>query len=394
MEIRMRKISEEFNDLMSRLAPAFASNPGFNNAKDYIKGLMGSIERKNGWQMAEYLGSTTPYSLQQFIYRGTYDADMLMNTGREYIVEHLGDEDGVCVLDETGFLKKGEKSCGVSRQYTGTAGKVENCQIGVFLTYASKKGHCPIDRRLYMPKEWTQDSKRMKEARVPEEVDFRTKPQLGLRMIKTATEAGVPYRWIVGDCVYGNNRVIREWCERNQKSYVLCLSGAEYIDDDEQYTSIKDILNNLPEEGWLRASCGNGTKGERIYDWYIKEVAPPREEGFSRWLLVRRNPLDYSDLQAHICFALNGTTTEKLIEVAGMRWTVESCFEEAKSEVGMDEYEFRSYDGWYRHITFSCLALALLTIISGQSLETIGFQDYNPSESSLDEFKKKRNLLV
>jgi SRSO17 transposase len=396
MEINTKETEAEFNKLMHMLGPVFASDPGFRNARNYIKGLLGPVERKNGWQMAEYLGESTPYALQQFIYRGKFDADAMRDVCRTYIAVNLGDEDGVMAIDESGFLKKGDKSCGVARQYSGTAGKVENCQIGVFLSYAGPKGHSPIDRRLYLPEEWIYDSKRLRKAGVPEGVDFRTKPQLALQMIKGATAAGVPYRWITGDCVYGDSRVIRGWLERNQKSYVLCLSRKEYINDGARYASIGSILASLPKEGWYKASCGEGSKGERVYDWHIKEIEPPGEEGFKRWLLVRRSLTDASELQTYICFASAETPPIKLITVAGTRWTIETCFEESKSEVGMDEYEFRSYDGWYKHITFACLALALLTVlsISIPSLETKSFQEYKPAGSSLEAFKKGRNLRV
>jgi len=396
MEIQKSETDREFNNLMYRLGPAFASDRGFKNAQDYIKGLISPVERKNGWQLSEYIGNSTPYAIQQFIYRGVYSADKIRDIGRGYVIEHLGDEDGILIIDESGFLKKGIKSCGVARQYSGTAGKVENCQVGVFLSYASPKGHCPIDRRLYLPDEWIHDSKRLREARVPEGVEFRTKPQLALQMIKEAAAAGVPHRWVTGDCVYGDSRIIRGWLERNQKSYVLCLSRKEYIYDGSQYTSVGNILTSLPSEGWFEASCGDGSKGERFYDWYITEIDPPREEGFKRWLLVRRSQTDSTDLQAYICFAPAETPTMKFITVAGSRWTIETCFEECKSEVGMDEYEFRSYDGWYRHITFAIIALALLTVLSVTipSLDTKRFQDYNPAGSSLEAFKKGRNLHV
>jgi SRSO17 transposase len=344
--------------------------------------------------MAEALGDKTPYAIQQFIYRGKFSADELRDAGRSYIVEYLGDEDGVLVGDESGFIKKGDKSCGVARQYSGTAGRVENCQVGVFLSYASAKGHSLIDRRLYLPETWANESKRRRAAGVPEEVEFRTKPQLALRMIKEATEAGVPYRWFTGDCVYGDNRVIRGWLERNRKSYVVCLSRKEYIDAGGKYASIHEILKSLPLDGWFEASCGTGSKGARIYDWHLMEVSQPREEGFKRWLLVRKSKTDPGDMQAYLCFARADTLPEKLIQVAGVRWTVESCFEESKTEVGMDEYEFRSYDGWYRHITFSIIALALLTVLSIKSLDGKRFQEHDPSGSSLDAFKKGRNLRV
>jgi len=394
MEINKREIDQEFNNLMQRLAPVFSRERAFINAQKYIKGLLGPVERKNGWQMAEYLGDKTPYAIQQFIYRGRFSADQMRDVGRSYVVDNIGDEDGVIVIDETGFLKQGKKSCGVKRQYSGTAGRVENCQIGVFLTYASNKGHCPIDRRLYLPIEWANDTKRRKEAGVPEEIDFRTKPQLALRMIKEATAAKVPYRWVTGDCVYGDNRVIRAWLERNQKNYVLSLSSKEYIDDGKQYESVGNILKTLPAGDWFEASCGDGSKGARVYDWQKIEIAPPRMAGFKRWLLVRRSQVDKSDMQAYICFAPEDTAGIELIQVAGTRWTVETCFKESKSEVGMDEYEFRSYDGWYKHITFACIALALLTVLSSHSLDTKSFQEHKPSSSSLEAFKKGRNLHV
>lgn len=392
MEIKKQEIDQEFNELMRRLGPVFVSDPTFRMAQKYIKGLMGPIERKNGWQIAEYLGDTTPYRLQQFIYRSIYETDAMRDIMRTYVTENIGEEDGIEVLDETGFLKQGTKSCGVARQYSGTAGRVENCQIGVFLTYASSKGHCPIDRRLYLPQVWAQDSQRRKEAGVPEEVEFRTKPQLALRMIKESTEAGVPFRWVTGDCVYGDNRVIREWLERNGKCYVLCVSSKEYINEVDEYVSVGSVLKSLPTEGWFEASCGDGSKGARVYDWLIREIASPWQEGFKRWLLVRRSQTDPSDLQAYICFAPDGTPKEKLITVAGTRWTVETCFKESKSEVGLDQYEFRSYNGWYRHITFACIALALLTVLSSRSLDTKSLQEHNPSNSSLEAFKKGRNL--
>jgi len=388
MEIDTQEINLEYCNLFYRLGPAFVSDPGFKNAQMYMQGLLGDAQRKNGWQLAEYLGETTPYAMQQFISRGVYDADKLRDIERTYIADNLGDEDGVMVVDETGFIKKGKKSCGVARQYSGTAGRVENCQIGVFLNYASKKGHCPIDRRLYMPEEWTTDSKRLWGAGVPEWVEFKTKPQLALRMIKEATEAGVPYRWVTGDSVYGNTRFLRDWLERKQKSYVLCVSRSEYIKADGLYASVGDILDSLPLEGWFEASCGDGTKGARVYDWYLKEIAPPWEEGFRRWLLVRRSQVDRNDLRAHICFAMAGTSKIKLIEVAGTRWTVEMGFEEGKQEVGMDEYEFRSYEGWYRHVTFACIALAFLTVLSSKSMDKKNYQDYDPSGSDLASFKK------
>jgi SRSO17 transposase len=392
MEIHVRDVEKELIGLMNRMANVFTCEPGFQNAQKYIKGLMGNAERKNSWQMAEYLGEATPYSVQQFLYRGRFSADKVRDVMREYTNDNLGDDDGVLVFDDTGFLKKGTKSCGVKRQYTGTAGRIENCQIGVFLTYASQKGHTPIDRRLYLPKEWIDDDERRKGAGIPEEIVFKTKPELALDMLKDATDFGILYSWAAGDCAYGDNRKIRSWLEEQQKSYVLCVSRKEYIEIGGENTAVDSILKNLPQEGWFTASCGNGSKGARLYDWMT--VNSIVTDDWKRVLLVRRSKTDPDDLQAYICFSKKDVTVQKFIEVAGIRWTVETCFEESKSQVGLDQYEVRSYDGWYKHITFACLALALLTVLSIHSLDGLSFQQHNPGVSSLEAFKKGRNLLV
>jgi SRSO17 transposase len=344
--------------------------------------------------MAEYLGETTPYSIQQFIYRGRFNADDLRNELREYVNENIGEENGIIVIDETGFLKQGKKSCGVQRQYSGTAGRIENCQIGVFLTYAGSKGHCIIDRRLYMPKEWMNDPDRCRKANVPESVEFITKPQIALEMIQEATAGNIRYTWVTGDCVYGDYTEIRTWLENNMKCYVMNISGKAYVWRGYKQESISSIIKSLPEEGWFEASCGDGSKGARIYDWIILPINPGCIEGFKRFLLIRRNKSNPDELQAYICFAPEDTPVKKFVEVAGSRWTVETCFKESKSEVGLDQYEVRSYDGWYKHITFACIAIALITVLSSRSFDTKTIQEHDPVSSSLDEFKKKRNLRV
>ena len=394
MDIKTETYKQDFNELMERFKGVFASSSGYNTAQNYIQGLLGSSERKNGWQLAEYLGESTPYAIQQFLFRGRYSADELRNIQRGYISEKLGDDDGILVVDETGFLKQGKKSCGVKRQYSGTAGRIENCQIGVFLTYSSPKGHCSIDRRLYMPEEWINDEQRRKSAGVPEDAVFQTKPQMALEMIQQATAADVPYTWVTGDCVYGDYRDIRAWLEENNKCYVMSVSGKEYVWQGFKQISIKNLLANLPSDGWFEASCGKGAKGERIYDWTIVDINPGTTEGYKRSVLVRRNKSTPDALRAYICFAPENTPSQKLLEVAGSRWTIEACFKEAKSEVGLDQYEVRSYDGWYKHITLACIALALLTVLSSQSLDAKTIQQHNPNSSSLDEFKKGRNLRV
>ena len=258
MEISNREISTEFNNLMLRFGPVYASEPGFQMGINYVRALLGKTARKNGWQMAEYMGETTPYAIQQFLYRGRFSADTMQNILRNYISEKLGEEDGVLVVDETGFLKQGKKSCGVKRQYSGTAGRIENCQIGVFLTYAGTKGHSPIDRRLYIPEDWCKDPERRKGAKIPESLTFQTKPQIALEMIQGATAAEFPYTWVTGDCVYGDYRGIRQWLEENGKCYVMSVSGKEYVWQGYKQNSIGNILKNLPESGWFEANCDDG----------------------------------------------------------------------------------------------------------------------------------------
>ena len=379
---------------MNKISQVVTNEAGFRNLQNYIRGLLGNAERKNGWQMSEYLGATTPYALQQFLYRGRFSADELRDRQREYVIETLGEEAGVLVIDETGFLKQGKHSCGVKRQYSGTAGRVENCQIGVFMSYAGSKGYCPIDRKLYMPQEWIEDPERRRKAGVPEDVVFQTKPQIALDMLKEATTAGVPYTWVAGDCVYGDYTNIRTWLESNHKCYVMCVSGKAHVWSGHKQYSVSSILKNLPDEGWFEASCGDGSKGARIYDWQTVEINPGATPGFERTLLIRRSKISPDKLRAYICFAPVVTAKEKLVEVAGCRWTVETCFKESKSEVGLDQYEVRSYDGWHKHVTLACIALAFLTVLSSRSLDTKTLQEHNPDSSSLEEFKKGRNLRV
>jgi SRSO17 transposase len=239
-----------------------------------------------------------------------------------------------------------------------------------------------------------QDKERLEEAGVPETVKFQTKPEMALEMVQKATEAGVPYQWVTGDCAYGDYTDIRQWLEKNDKCYVMCVSGKEYIWEGFRQVSIANVLKSLPADGWFEAGCGEGSKGERIFDWQAFEIeAFGRPEGWKRVMLVRRSKKDPTDLRAHICYAPVDITDEKLIEIAGSRWRVESSFQEAKSEVGMDQYEVRGYNGWYNHITFACIALALLSVLSSRSNDGKPVQQHDPGSSSLDEFKKNAKCL-
>lgn len=394
MELSKNEVLMEFEKLTTKMGTVFKNISGYQNMQKYIKGLLGSAERKNGWQISEYIGETSPYAMQQFLYRGSFCANKLRDKLISYTAENIGEEDGVIVIDETGFLKQGKHSCGVKRQYSGTAGRIENCQIGVFLTYSSTKGYNPIDRRLYIPQEWIGDPDRCKKAGVPENIEFKTKPQMALEMIKNATVAGMPYLWVAGDCVYGDYTNIRTWLENNGKYYVMNVSGKAHVWVGYEQLSVKRMLQNLSEEGWFEASCGDGSKGARLYEWLVIPINQGAIPGHERTLLVRRSKSDPNELRAYICFAPIDTSRQKLIEIVGQRWTIETCFKEGKSEVGLDQYEVRSYHGWYKHITLACIALAFLTVLSANSLDTKLMQQHSPMSDSLDEFKKGRNLLV
>jgi SRSO17 transposase len=386
------KLETAFDELIAQISNVFPGKQGCASAKKYLTGLLSQVEHKNNWQIAEALGETTPYKLQQFLYRGRFSTDKLKDHLQTYVNEKLGDPDGVLVVDETGFLKQGKRSCGVKRQYSGTAGRIENCQIGVFLTYTSQKGHTPIDRRLYIPQDWFDDPVRYQKAGIPKTVVFQTKPEMALEMIQNATSAGVSYTWVTGDCVYGDYRTIRMWLEEQRKCYVFCVSGKEYLQEEYRKVSVSSILKCLDDQSWFVASCGDGSKGDRVYDWQALEIELPVVEGWKRYLLVRRSRSD-GELRAYVCFAPKDVFVQKLVEVAGTRWTVECCFAESKSLVGLDQYEVQSYSGWYKHITFACLAHALLTVLSSCSLDAKTIAQYKPSScGSLAVFKKKRGL--
>jgi SRSO17 transposase len=345
-------------DIARRLAPYFARSESRQRASAYLQGLLSAAERKNSWQMAEVCGEATPYGFQYVLNRADWDADAVRDALRTYVIQHLADPNGVLVLDETGFVNKGRHSAGVARQYTGTVGKVENGQIGVFLGYASVLGQVLLDRELYLPAAWTQDRERCRQAGIPEDRGFATKPQLA-----RAFAAGVPATWVTGDCVYGDDRRLRLWLEARPQAYVLAVSGKAYVWVRGQHRQVKTILATLPGASWTRLSAGDGAKGPRWYDWRWLPLAKPSEPGWRRWLLVRRRVSTPTELQAYEVFAPQATTLEAAVRVAGSRWTIESGFEAAKGEVGLDHYEVRSWTGWYRHITLVMWALALLTVM-------------------------------
>ena len=339
-------------------------------ARAYIRGLLSPAERKNGWQLAEMMGQSTPYKVQQFLYRSRWSAAEMRDDLQAYVKAHLGSEDGVLVVDETGFLKKGAKSAGVQRQYSGTAGRIENAQIGVFLGYASAKGYTLIDRQLYLPEEWIKDRERCAAAGIPESVSFQSKPKMGLAMIQRALANGMPVRWVTGDSVYGDYRGLRLWLEQAGIGYVMAVSRKEYMWQGWSQQRVNTLLATLPTEGWTRLSAGAGSKGPRDYEWLLLRVNDPPHLGWHRALLVRRSLSDPTALTAYACGMPQDTPLATLVQIAGTRWTIEAAFERAKGEVGLDHYEVRSWQGWYRHITLACFALAFLTVLRASLLPT------------------------
>jgi SRSO17 transposase len=363
--------AEGLDAVHARVAPRFARAEPRRRALAYLRGLLSPVERKNGWQLAEQAGEATPDGIQHLLARADWDADQVRDDLRAYVVEHLGDERAVLVLDETGFLKKGTKSVGVQRQYSGTAGRIENCQIGVFLAYASAQGRTFLDRELYLPKEWATDTARREEAAVPATVEFRTKPQLARAMLERALDAGVPFAWVTGDEIYGGDRRLRLWLEEHQVPHVLAVKSTEPLWTRTSWRQVaaKTLAAGIADMEWERLSAGEGAKGPRVYDWARVPIRALPEPGWDYWLLVRRSLVDPTDLAYYVCFGPVGTPLAELVRVAGTRWAIEESFESAKGEVGLDHYEVRRWPGWYRHITLALLAHAYLTVTRAAAVE-------------------------
>jgi SRSO17 transposase len=354
--------AEGLEAMAERIRGRFPRSEPRTRALAYLRGLISPVERKNGWQLAEEAGDATPYGVQHLLGRAEWSADEVRDDLRSYVVEHLGTESAVLVVDETGFLKKGTRSAGVQRQYSGTAGRIENCQIGVFLAYATDEARTLIDRELYLPQEWTEEAERRGEAGVPEEAKFSTKPQLARMMIERAVKAGVPFRWVTGDEVYGNNRRLRLWLEEKDIFHVMAVGVDQHVWFGMKQQRIKSIIGKIPEDAWQLLSCGSGAKGERVYQWALAPLLSISLEERQRWLLVRRKVDEPAEMAFYLVFASTETTLEEMVRVAGTRWAIEECFETAKGEVGLDQYEVRSWHGWYRHITLAMLAHAYLTV--------------------------------
>ncbi len=350
------------------IGPRFARSEPRERVLAYVHGLLAPLERKNGWTLAEEAGEATPDGMQRLLTGADWDADAVRDDVRGYVVTHLGRADAVLVVDETGFLKKGTKSAGVARQYTGTAGRIENAQVGVFLAYAAAGARTLLDRELYLPKAWTEDRDRCREAGVPDEVGFATKPELAIGMLTRALDAGVPAAWVSADEVYGQHSGLRRYLEERAMPYVLAVPTSQRVlpagDRTRQLGECRadTLIAALPGQAWRTLSAGDGAKGPRRYAWTRAEIRPWHEPGQQFWVLARRSLTDPADRAHYLCFGRPGTTMRELVRVAGARWAIEETFQTAKGEVGLDQYQVRRYDSWYRHITLTMLSHAFLTV--------------------------------
>ncbi|MFF2411456.1 IS701 family transposase [Streptomyces sp. NPDC058092] len=365
-------------EVHERFVHRFQRSEPRESALAYMHGLVSSLERKNAWTVAERAGHDRPDRLQRLLNTCDWDADEVRDDVREFVVGRLGDRQAVLIVDDTGFLKKGVRSAGVQRQYTGTAGRVENSQVGTFLAYATNAGHTLIDRELYLPASWTDDRERCRAAAIPDEVAFATKIDHAKAMIERALAARVPFAWLTADEAYGQVKGLRYWLEQRGVFHVLATRRTDTVVTSSRMDHpVDELVAGLPRQAWKRRSCGRGAHGERVYDWARAPIRPWREEGVEHWVLARRSITDPTEIAYYVCFAPEGTALNTLLTVAGRRWTIEECFQTAKNECGLDHYQVRKYHAWYRHITLAMAAHAYLTTVRVEELKK---GDQNPEK--------------
>ncbi len=355
-------------DLLVRIGSHFGRAEVRKRVGRYLQGLLAEVPRKNGWQLAEALGEANAHGVQRLLEEADWDEEAVRDEVRTYVIEQVGEPAGSLVVDETGFIKKGKQSAGVARQYSGTAGRRENSQVGVFLSYASSKGAAFIDRALYLPEEWTQDRVRCRQAGIPDEVEFATKGQLAQQLLARAFAAGVPAEWVVGDTVYGYDE-LRLWLEQQQKNYVLAVPETHQVWVQGHPQPVGLLAALLPEEAWVVLSAGEGSKGPRLYAWAWLQL-PDQTEAASqraRWVLIRRSLSDRSERAYYRGYGPATTTLAQVVLVAGSRWKIEEGYEQAKGQVGLDQYEVRTWRAWYRYMTLALGAYAALVGMQAQA---------------------------
>jgi SRSO17 transposase len=372
----------------ARLAPHFPNPAAAATAAAYLQSLLSQVARKNSWQLAEAAGRDNPYGFQHLLGRAQWDAEAVRDAQRQGVLEGLGQEDAVLAIDESGVVKQGTKSAGVARQYCGASGKIDNCQVGVFLSWQTAKGHALIDRALYLPREWTEDPARCRAAGIPGGVSFATKPELARRMVEQALEAGARPAWVVADAVYGADSKLRFFLEARDQPYVVAVSSQQSVWGAFGEQRVKTLAAQLPAEAWQRLKVGAGTKEPRLFEWAAVPINHPYDpRRWQRWLLLRRSCKDPEELAFYLAFGPAGTPLEVLARAAGRRWAVEEAFAQGKGEVGLDEYEVRSWVGWHRHMTLAMAALGLLVLTRARLFS----RPASPGPT-MAAFKKKRGL--
>lgn len=360
--------ADGLDEIRELIGPRFARSEPRENAVDYLRGLLSGAERKNSWTLSEQAGQAVPDRMQRLLSTTDWDPDAVRDDLRSYVVEHLGAAEGVLIVDETGFLKKGKRSAGVARQYSGTAGRIENSQIGVFLTYSSPAGRTFLDRELYLPKVWTDDRERCGAGGVPADREFKTKPELAMDMLARALDAGVPARWVTGDAVYGQYYKLRKALEDRGVFYVLAVPMNQRVIAKKTASvpgcesRADDLITALPATAWRTRSAGHGSKGDRRYGWARARINGGRDPDAEYWLLARRSLTDPTDIAYYLSHGPKRVSLAELAQAAGARWAIEESFQTSKGQTGLDHYQVRQYTGWYRHITLSMLAHAFLTV--------------------------------
>jgi SRSO17 transposase len=393
-EAELNEWAEDFEAFQARFAPIFGRKEPRQQAQKYVRGLLAPVDRKNGWQLAEAIGDRIPDSTQRLLYLSRWEADEARDELEQYVIEVFGEAEGIGVVDETGFIKKGQHSVGVKRQYSGTAGKIENCQVGTFLSYVTSRGSVLLDRRLYLPEEWCNDPERRAQAKVPAEVVFQTKPQQAGEMLEHAWAQGVPMRWVTGDAVYGDAPELRTVISAAGRWYVLGVrqhtpvwlerpaveapgpgaqgrprTKARLAEGAPAALPVVAVVAAWSEQRWQRLTVTEGSKGPRTYDWAYQRVIESRDDlpGEEVWLIARRSLTDPTDITYFLSNAPLETALEQLAQVAAARATIEQCLEAAKGETGLDEYEVRYWHSWHRHITLAMMAQTWLAAVRSRT---------------------------
>ncbi|WP_158501756.1 IS701 family transposase [Vitiosangium sp. GDMCC 1.1324] len=376
-------LPEGLRELAAWLAPHFRRREALEAAGSFLRALLSRAERKNAWGLAEEAGKTDPYAFQHLLGRARWDEDAVRDGVLAYARQRLG-EGGVLAVAEMDFLKKGDKSAGVAHQYAATAGRIENCQVGVFLAYVTREGRSLVDRELYLPEEWTKHRNRRHEAGIPEEVVFRTKPQLAQVMLQRALDAGLAPSWVIGNEVYGSDGNLRRVLERHHQRYLLAVTANTSAWRATTRLTAGRALKELKKRDWARLSAGAGPQGPRLYDWARMSVKS-HTGTLSRWFLFQRGLSDETEVAFYLVHAPANTSLASMVEAAGSRWPVEECFESARGEVGLDDYEVRSWTGWYRHMT---LCLAAHTFLAAARARANSKEGLLPKASSRPHGKK------